>query len=143
MRFFATRQTESRDPLLPGEASRRPSSAPGCMPSRGPRYWGGPARRLASMPPRDPRAAPTTCAAAFYGRLHHDAVAALACSRTYTYSPPLPRALHDRPREKRPRLAQQIQFRIELPPDALHHSDGHDRRREVGFQADAVPPARR
>ena len=37
---------------------------------------GAAARRLASMPPRDPRAAPTTCAAAFYGRLYHDAVAA-------------------------------------------------------------------
>ena len=63
MRFFATRQTESGTPYYPMLVAGRPEGY----------VWGGgatlagragaAARRLASMPPRDPRAAPTTCSA--------------------------------------------------------------------------------
>ena len=144
MRFFATRQKPNQGPPTLLYACRRSSGAGESWGAVGHACGAGRRggwRRCHRVIP----AAPTTCAAASSSRLHHDAVAAdwSRALHAHTYSPPLPRTFHNGPREKRPRLPQQIQFRIELPPDTLDHSDGHDRRREVGFQADAVPPARR
>ena len=142
MRFFATRQTESRDPLL-SYACRRPSGGVRLEPWGYACGAGAGAAAGVDATARSPRGA-------FLGPSTAASTTTPPPPRTrnrgphsHTYSPPLPRALYNSPREKRPRLPQQIQLGIELPPDALDDGDGHDSRREVGFQSNAVPPARR
>ena len=136
MRFLPpTRQTESRDPLPPrcAPAVVRGGDECGAVAT----LVGGRRRLACNTPCEPPARRRRRC-----GRLHHHHGAVARITAAGAYSPPSRAPFTTARARNGPRLPQH-QFGIELPSDTFDDGDGHDRRREVGFQADAVPPARR